>query len=291
MDGLITRTEVNAGATAGQSTLTLSGTDLSTAMDLISFQGMPYPGFPAVARVATMIAKYAFLGVVPLVIPQLYNDVPLPKHMIPLQKGTDYAYINELAFKAGYTFYVDPGPLPGMSTAYWGPEIKVGVPQPALSLDFDGHRNVDTLSFNFTGDQSTQVIGYIQLEHPRVSIPVPIPSLNPLQPPLGLVTPLKSKVAPLEDAAHLSIPDALLKALSLTAKSDDVVEASGTLDVTRYGRLLKARGLVGVRGTGLVHDGLYFVKRVSTTLKRGECKQSFTLTRNALVPFSNSLPV
>ena len=90
--------------------------------------------------------------------------------------------------------------------------------------------------------------------------------------------------------SHLSLGATLERALSLSAKSQDIVEAQGNLDVTRYGRLLKARGLVGVRGAGLAYDGLYFVKKVTTTLKRGECKQSFTLTRNALVPFAPVLP-
>ena len=43
--------------------------------------------------------------------------------------------------------------------------------------------------------------------------------------------------------------------------------------------MLKARGLVGVRGAGPAFDGLYYVKSVTHSIKRGEYKQSFTLTR------------
>ena len=32
----------------------------------------------------------------------------------------------------------------------------------------------------------------------------------------------------------------------------------------RYGRVLKARQLVGVRGAGLAFDGLYYVSPIST---------------------------
>ena len=53
--------------------------------------------------------------------------------------------------------------------------------------------------------------------------------------------------------------------------------------MTRYGTVLNARGLVGVRGAGPAFDGLYYVKRVSHKIKRGEYKQDFTLTRNGLV--------
>jgi hypothetical protein len=47
---------------------------------------------------------------------------------------------------------------------------------------------------------------------------------------------------------------------------------------------------VGVRGAGLAYDGLYYVKSVTHDLKRGEYKQSFTLTRNALVSITPVVP-
>jgi hypothetical protein len=47
--------------------------------------------------------------------------------------------------------------------------------------------------------------------------------------------------------------------------------------------VLNARSLVGVRGAGQAFDGLYYVKSVTHKIKRGEYKQSFTLTRNGLV--------
>ena len=59
--------------------------------------------------------------------------------------------------------------------------------------------------------------------------------------------------------------------------------AKASLDVTRYGGVLRARQLVGVRGAGPAFDGLYYVKSVTHKIKRGEYKQNFTLTRNGLV--------
>jgi hypothetical protein len=69
------------------------------------------------------------------------------------------------------------------------------------------------------------------------------------------------------------------------------VSATGSLDVLRYGRVLKARGLVGVRGAGVAYDGLYYVQSVKSSLKRGEFKQSFTLTRNGLISITPRVPV
>ena len=38
-----------------------------------------------------------------------------------------------------------------------------------------------------------------------------------------------------------------------------------------------------MRGAGLAYDGLYYVNSVTHTLKRGEYKQSFTLSRDGLI--------
>ena len=66
--------------------------------------------------------------------------------------------------------------------------------------------------------------------------------------------------------------------------------ASGSLDVLRYGRVLKARKLVGLRGAGTAFDGLYYVNSVTHQIKRGEYKQDFELSRNGLVSTVGSIP-
>ncbi len=71
--------------------------------------------------------------------------------------------------------------------------------------------------------------------------------------------------------------------LAAAAQWADAVTGDGSLDVTRYGGILKARQLVGVRGAGPAFDGLYYVKSVTHKIKRGEYKQDFKLSRNGLV--------
>jgi hypothetical protein len=79
--------------------------------------------------------------------------------------------------------------------------------------------------------------------------------------------------------------------LAYAGQNGDSVFGNGRLDVARYGRLLKSRQLVGVRGAGLPFDGLYYVKSVSHDIKRGEYKQSFSLARNALISTVPTVPV
>jgi hypothetical protein len=290
MDGVMTNQQVTPGSNPGESTLTITGEDLTKMMNLIDFSGIPYPAMPPEVRVLLIIAKYAMFGMIPLVIPSLFTDVPIPVERLPIHQGTDLAYVQQLAADVGYVFYVDPGPVPGTNTAYWGPEIKVGVPQPALNLDMDAHTNVESLSFNFNGANTTLPIVFIQNSITKIPIPIPIPNLNPLQPPLGVIPAPITNITVLKDTAKMSPMAAIGKGLAVASRSADAVSGNGSLDVVRYGRLLKSRQLVGVRGVGMAFDGLYYVKTVTTTLKQGELKQSFELTRNGLVSITPRVP-
>jgi hypothetical protein len=291
MDGVMTNHQVAPGSDAGHSTLTVTGEDLSRVMDYIDFSGIPYPGMPPEARVAIILAKYMFLGIVPMVIPSVLIDIPIPVNRIPRQQGKDLAYIKSLAAEVGYVFYVDPGPVPGSSIAYWGPEIRIGVPQPALNINMDAHTNCESLSFSFNSEQKTLPILFIQNQETKVPIPIPLPDFTPLSPPLGAIPPIPKNIDPVTGTAKLSPVRAAVIAMTKAARSSDAVTGQGSLDVLRYGRTLKARRLVGVRGVGTAFDGLYFVKSVTHSIKRGEYKQSFSLVRNGLISITPKVPV
>jgi len=291
IDGVMTHHQIAPGGENGQSTLTVTGEDLTRVMDLIDFSGVPYPAMPPEARVALIVAKYAVFGMVPLVIPSVLLDIPIPVDRIPRHQGTDLAYVRQLADDVGYVFYIDPGPQPGMNVARWGPEIKVGKPQPALSTNMDMHTNVESLSFSFDNTSKALPVLFIQNKETKVPIPIPIPDITPLNPPLGVIPPIPNRIAPIRTTANLSPVRAALIGLAKAAKSSDAVTGSGTLDVLRYGRVLQARQLVGVRGAGPAFDGLYYVKSVTHNIKRGEYKQSFNLARNGLLSTVPQVPV
>jgi hypothetical protein len=291
MDGVITHHEVTPDTEKGHATLTLTGEDLTAVMNWIDFTGIPYPAMPPEARVALIVAKYAFLGIIPMVIPSILIDVPIPIFEIPRHQGKDYEYVKALADKVGYDFYIEPGPLPGMNVAYWGPEIKWGVPQPALTMNMDAHNNVESLSFRFDPEKKVLPILMIQEPASKAPIPIPIPDITPLNPPLGAVPLIPKKIEFITQAANLNPLQAAVIGLTKAAKSSDAVFGSGSLDVVRYGQLLKARRLVGVRGAGLAFDGLYYVTKVKHQIKRGEYKQSFELARNSLVSTFQQVPV
>jgi len=291
IDGVMTNHEISQGADGAHATLSITGEDLTRVMDYIDFSGIPYPAMPPEARVLLILAKYAVFGVVPLVIPSVLVDIPIPVQEIPRQQGTDLAYVTKLANDVGYVFYVEPGPAPGTSVAYWGPQIKVGVPQPALnSTNMDAFGNATFSSASFNADGKKLPVLFIQEPNTKAPIPIPIPDITPLNPPLGLIPPIPKAIEPIDGTAKFGPVRAALIGLAKAARSADAVSVSGSLDVTRYGRVLKARSLVGVRGVGTAFDGLYYVKSVSHNIKRGEYKQSFTLTRNGLISTLPKVP-
>lgn len=289
IDGVATHVQTRPGE-GGVSQVVVQGTDLTALMRLIEFNGLPYPAMPPAARVLLVLAKYAALGVLPKVIPSIVEDVPLPVQRIPQQRGHDFDYLQRLARQAGYVFYLEPGPTPGSSWAYWGPELRVGTPQPALNVDMDGLTNVEQLSFRFDKANKAMPIVYFQEPNSKAPIGLPIPDVSPLNPPLGLVPPLPVRLTQLTDTANLSPLTALMTGLAYAGQHSDSVFGEGQLDVARYGRVLKSRQLVGVRGAGLAFNGLYYVKSVTHQIKRGDYKQRFSLARNALVSTVPNVP-
>lgn len=288
MDGLMTQHQSTPGSNGADGVLVISGTDISQVMNYIDFSGLPYPAVPVEGRIALMIAKYAMFGLIPFVVPTILTDIEIPISKIPRQKGKDLEYIKLLAEQVGYVFYVTPGPAPGASVAYFGPEVRVGVPQPALNIDMDAFTNVESVNFTLDTEKAVTPVLNVMIPETKTTIPIPLPNVSLLSPPLGVVQPLSKNVEPIQNIANQSPIRAALFGMAKAAKSNDVVQGKGTLNVLRYGRVLKARQLVGVRGAGVAFDGLYFVKAVTHTIKRGDYKQEFTLVRNGLV---STLPV
>ncbi|WP_199856433.1 hypothetical protein [Lunatibacter salilacus] len=285
IDGVISTHQLSPNVQTGQSILTVNGFDLTTVMNLKPFTGIPYPDMPAEARVAQIIEKYAEFGIVSNVIDSVFKDMPIRSNRIPIHQGTDLDYVKLLARDVGHVFYLEPGPSPGSSTAYWGPELKVGPPQPALNINMDIHTNIESLNFTFNGDSKEIPVVYIQNEETNESdsITIPVSDINSLNPPLGSIPPFASRFPKIRNTAHLKPVQAKALGLAEASRTADALTGSGTLNVLRYGQVLKARALVGVRGACEAFNGLYYVKSVTHKIKRGEYKQDFTLSRNGLV--------
>jgi hypothetical protein len=280
MDGVITHQQVNPSNEAGASTVSITGEDMSALMDLHEMSSELVGQEDSVAA-ALIIAQYATYGVVPAVLPPPVIDPPLPIDRTPVQLETDLGHLRTMAQRYGYVFFVAPGPAPGMSTGYWGPPQRIGVPQRALSVGMGSHSNVDSL--NFQNDARAPAIVEGEVVDPNLGSSLPVMTFASTRPPLAaepaiLVNQPHVRRLQFRESGY-AYPQAMARAQGTTDASTDVVTATGEIDGNRYGGALQARSIVGVRGAGFENDGFYYVKQVEHTVKRGSYRQSFTLTR------------
>lgn len=293
MDGLVTQQQLQPSSEPGQSTLTITGEDLSLAMDVVSLT-RPFTGQNELAIVYQILAPYAALGIVPLVIPPIVPIMRSPTAGWDSQVNTtDRAYIKAIATRCGYVFFVRPGPLPMQSVAYFGPDINVPVPQPALTINMDAHTNVESLSFTLNGlAKKMRVFTILDPITHKIPIPIPVPNINLFKPPLGARPTPPAKLDFANDIAKQRPDSAARNVLGFLLNKDNsaAITGNGSLDVMRYGHVLYSRALVGVRGAGLAYDGLYYVDSVTHNLKKGEYKQNFTLSRDGLISITPRVP-
>jgi hypothetical protein len=292
MDGFITNQEFSPSNEPGKSTLTITGEDVSLAMDLKQ-NIQPMPAMPDVAKVKFRLASYSHLGIIPLVInpPVSVADVQT-RRTESQNKVTDRAYIKSLASRNGYVFAIEPGPLPGQNIAYFGPDINLPIPQSAVSVNFDAHTNAESLSFSLDGKAKKEKIFIIYDPiTKRIPLRIPVPNVSIVKPPIGLRPIRPSQITFAEDGARMAPDAAAREILSfLMNEGNTAVSGNGTVDVMRYKKILRPRMLVGVRGASITYDGLYYVDSVTHNIKKGEYKQSFTLSRDGLISNTPLLP-
>ncbi|UCC61659.1 MAG: hypothetical protein JSV36_12730 [Anaerolineae bacterium] len=285
MDGVITHHSLTPSSGAAGTSLSVKGEDLSVLMDMTE-RAVPHPPLPDEAIVLLILAGYATYGVAPRVIPAPTSWTTSFLDQTPFQRGTDRAYLRELASHHGYTFGIRPGPVPLTSIAYWGPPDAIRKdcpPQKPLTVDMGPATNVESISFSYNALAPEQVYGYVA--DPDVRRPVSVLTTSSTRKPHLASRPALTANEPfvkrvrLDYKGHDSI-EAKAKAQDRTDKSTDgVVTASGELDALRYGDMLTAPGIVGLRGAGYSYDGYYNVKSVAHTISRTEYTQTFTLAR------------
>jgi hypothetical protein len=282
-DGVITNQQLQPGEQPGGTRLTITGEDVSVMMDLEE-KSAEHPAQDETVIALKIIASYAMYGLIPTVIPPVTLDIPIPTERTPVQQATDLQYLQQMAERHGYVFYVTPGPAPLTNTAYWGPSIRVGLPQRALSANMGSESNVSAINFQYNGLAPTFVSGSVQDRQLGATVPVQTFASTriPLVSQPAWLTQSHRRTRQFRESG-LNTIQAYGRAQSETDRSqDNVITASGQLDALQYEAVLQPRGLVGVRGVGYSYDGLYYVKEVNHSIEVGSYSQSFTLTREGL---------
>ncbi|OPY54271.1 MAG: hypothetical protein A4E49_01090 [Methanosaeta sp. PtaU1.Bin112] len=282
IDGIITRHQLLPSNEPGKSILSVSGADVSIMMNLeeVNKSHENQPDFVIAAKI---LASYAEYGILPQITPT--TDVPIMLQRIPRQCETDYDFLQRMAKRNGYVFYIEPVTF-GVNKGYWGPENRLSIPQPALSINLGEFSNINSLSFSNDSMAPAESVGSFVEPITKMSLPSPrLPSLR--VPPLSR-NPANARRRTIQrQMANMNPSQAASASVSASTNSPEPVEGQGELDTVKYGHVLRARGVAGVRGAGLSYNGYYYVKSVKHKIEKGEYKQFFTLSRDgtgALLP-------
>ena len=275
IDGVITNHQLRASNQPGQSTLTVTGEDISFQMDREE-KRLTHRNLSDSQIVTQIVSSY---GLVPEV--TATDDVPIEARRVPSQHGTDLAYVRELARRNGFVFYVEPTELPGVCQAYWGPTKRQGQAQPPLTMNMGPHTNVDQpIAFQYDALAPAEAHVRVLDGEARRAIDVARPSGDLPALASQVARPLRKILPP--STARLSTALGSLRMQAENSQAADAITATGEVDAVRYGRVLRSRGLVSVRGAGQAYNGVYYVAQVTHQIRRGEYRQRFTLRREGL---------
>ncbi len=282
LDGIITHHEVNYSNT-GEMVFTVTGEDVSIMMDLED-KSVLHTAQAEHVIATKLIAAYSRYGLIPQVKPPTTIDSPLPTDRLPSQQETDFAYLHRMADRFGFVFYIQPGPISGSNTAYWGPARSTGSPLPALTVDMGAATNTNSVNVRLDALSATTIQGQIDDRKTNVvnAIQIPKGSRSPLSARTALQLQPQSRITQFRGTGPAeSLAKAQAQA-TIDRSIDRSVILSGSLDTLVYGSVLKVGKLIGVRGMGGTHDGSYVVQQVSHSLSAGNYTQQFTLFRDGI---------
>ena len=270
--------------------MTATGEDVSVLLDREQ-RDTEYPALDDYPQVLAILAPYAAQGIVPMAIPPVDMDPPLPIERVPTQHDTDLRHLAMLAERHGYVTYAVPGPAPGTSRMYWGPPVRLGVPQPALSVDLGPETNVSTPP-TFTQNVLDPVAVEGSVQDPRTGTTLPVLARASLRPPLAvlpvwLTQPASLRSRRLRESGTSPI-SAFARAQAQVDSSIDAVVGEGTLDGAPL-RLRPASSRTGRRARGGVVARRPVVRPSGRAhAAPGSYQQSFSIAREG---YGSTVPV
>lgn len=279
IDGIVTARWLDGTTTV---TLTVEGADLTVLMNLEERQES-HAGTEAIAAHKVLL-RYAPHGIVPGVRLPTGASALRAHEARSYQRGTDYAYLDDLARRFGCVFALRPGPLPLMSVAYLGPRT-TGRSRPALSVGGDSLGNVEAIRFNHDALAATTVRGSLPSVQGTRKITLPEPTTAKLAGTSAFTNGKSLRTTLVASAEGVTPSEAERRARGMVDDSAaHVATATGALDVLVYGAVLRPGDKVPVRGAGAAFDGDYRVDEVTHSLGPGFIRQRFKLGREGIGP-------
>ncbi len=288
ISGVITHFQLNPSNDIGMSTFTVSGDGIDLMLDLEEKNaGHERHSDTMIVQKLLNQGIYAKYGLILEVADEAQKlSQPDGNRYIARQYSTDLEHIQHLAQRNGFVFYADPLPT-GDVKLYFGPENRKGASQPALTMNMGTATNVTRL--DFTQDTRLPVTAdgsIIQPDDKRKSDDSVSPPTDFDVDNLAAEATFVDRVVLMRDIAKYTAERAKTRATELMKARFGAVSANGEVDTVRYGHILRAGQLVGVRGAGALYNGDYYVDKVTHTIESSKSTrqytQSFELKRESL---------
>ena len=208
-----------------------------------------------------------------------------PIEEMPSQTGTDLQYMSQLASGAATSSTSSPGPRPAEHRLFRARLPPAGAAAGAQRQHGRAHQR-RVAQFPFDG--SAKKIIVVTIFDPvtkKIPIPIPVPNLSLLRPPLGARPPLPLQLEFAGGMASSARRRRQPRARHHLRARPTPITGTGTLDVLRYGSAALAHAGRRARRRPRLRRPLLRQQR-HPRIKRGEYKQSFTLSRDGLVSTS-----
>lgn len=285
MDGYISHVQPSADPSTGTLSVKIIGVDASYAMNLEEKRVVWTEDFLGKELTYENIARKIIDDYKPL--------RPVPRDLgetgggggealSVTQRGSDHRFLRELARRKGYEFYVLGGDV------HFHPPDLSGQPQKLIAFNFGEETNCEDLQVSLDGTRPTVV----QMSHidPVKGTPDSVEVTSSELDALGT-----TDLFELRGSAQLRQTRIVVRrqlAMSKESMTDYArgllrrhgwwIKASGTLNGLRYGRVLRSRKLVTIKGLGTSYNGNYYVRKVTHELGPRTYSMKFEAYRNRL---------
>jgi phage protein D len=277
IEARVIETTVSFASTPGQSTLDVVAMDPSVLMNLEE-KVRPWPDMADSGIASEIFGEYGFATDVEQTQPTRQEA-----DTTTIQRGTDIQFLRWLAGRNGYECYVEINPRTGVVEGNFHPPRLEQAPQGVLSVNMGEATNVNflTAGHDMLRPATAQVTGLdigSQADQPVRVESQGLPKLG-REPAVDGTRPrrvLPSQMALAETGELQTYAQAVVD------RSAWAITLEGELNTAAYGRILRAKRPVLVRGVGRHFSGTYYVERVLHTISGEGYTQRFTLKRNAL---------
>jgi len=213
-----------------------------------------------------------------------------------MQRSKDIQFLRELARRNNFECYVETDPRRHVNVGHFHRPRVDDRPQGVLSVNTGPETNVSSFSVRHdllgpttakasavdieTGTDPSSVIERPELAALGLESTVLSSLVEELLP--GTPGPDWSRRVLLSQTGLTEAAEVQAHAQAVVDRSSWSITASGEVHTATFGRILRAKRPVLVRGLGPRFSGAYYVERVSHTISSGGYTQAFSLKRNAL---------